>query len=68
MICNPKRRLYADRLCQLNELGLPNPFEYGSVDNLTYVEQAGKIKVEQVGPDIENPIVDLRDGRTLYVV
>lgn len=27
-----------------------------------------RLPYEQCGPDIENPIVDLRDGRTLYVV
>jgi len=55
--------MYADRLHQLNRLGVDSPVEYWAVDN-----QASEIVVKQVGPDIENPIVDLRDGRTLYVV
>jgi hypothetical protein len=61
--CNQKRRLYADRLRQLNKLGLPMPFECGGVDN-----QTSQIAVEQAAPDIECPIVDLQDGRTLYIV
>ena len=62
MLCN-KKRMYADRLRQLNRLAVDSPVEYWAVAN-----QASEIVVEQVGPDIENPIVDLRDGRTLYVV
>jgi len=63
MLCNQKRKIYADRLQQLNRLGLALPLEFGAVDN-----QTPEVEVEQVGPDIDSPIVDLRDGRTLYVV
>jgi hypothetical protein len=39
------------------------PLEFRAVDY-----KAHEIMVEQSAPDIECPIVDLRDGRTLYVV
>ena len=48
---------------QLTRLGLAMPFEFGLVD-----DQASQVVVEQAAPDIECPIVDLQDGRTLYVV
>jgi hypothetical protein len=63
MCSHQKARIYADRLRQLERLGLSSQFEsrpprYTPSD----------VTVEQCGPDIENPIEDLRDGRTLYVV
>jgi len=58
-----KARIYADRLRQLGRLGLSTLFESGPPRNTP-----ADLTVEQCGPDIENPIVDLRDGRTLYVV
>lgn len=63
MFCYQKRRLYSDRLRKLNELGLSIPIEYGLADN-----QTSQIVVEQAAPDIDCPVVDLQDGRTLYVV
>jgi hypothetical protein len=63
MSCSQMRKVYADRLRQLSQLGLPTPLECGSVDN-----QTSDIAIEQVALDIECPIIDLRDGRTLYVV
>jgi hypothetical protein len=58
-----KRKNYADRLQELNRLGLAAPLEYSLVSN-----QATEIMVEQAAAEIECPITDLQDGRTLYVV
>jgi hypothetical protein len=63
MHCPQRRKFYADRMRQLTRLGLTMPFEFGSGDH-----QTSQVVVEQAAPDIECPIIDLQDGRTLYVV
>jgi hypothetical protein len=58
-----KARLLADRLSQLRRLGFQLPPEYGDVKR-----PAPTITVEQAECEIFCPIVDLADGRTLYLI
>ena len=63
-MCSPKKaRIYADRLRQLERLGLSTQFESRPLRNTP-----SDVTVEQCGLAIENPIKDLPDGRTLYLV
>src|SRR3974390_2405791 len=63
MHCYQKRKLYSDRLQQLNRLRLALPLEDSQVSS-----QVPNIKIEQSGAEIECPIVDLPGGRSLFVV
>jgi hypothetical protein len=63
MFLSQKKRIYADRLRQLERLGLSAPFEFSPPKNTPSI-----VTVDQLGCDFDSPIVDLRDGRTLYVV
>jgi hypothetical protein len=63
MFPKQKARLYGDRLRQLERLGLSSPFEFNRTQNAL-----SNVAVEQLGSDLDSPIVGLRDGRTLYVV
>ena len=58
-----KTRLLADRLHQLTHLGLLMPPEFRELNPAVRA-----IAVEQTAHDIECPIMDLPDGRTLYVI
>jgi hypothetical protein len=58
------RKFYAERLRQLNRLGFVMPLEFRAMDN----SRNSEIVVQQAAPDIECPVIDLRDGRALYVV
>ena len=63
MLPSEKRRLYVERLRQLQRLGLSMPSEYSLLDG-----QPSEIIVEQCGYDIESLVLDLHDGRSLYLV
>ncbi|HXY50947.1 MAG TPA: hypothetical protein VEI01_15940 [Terriglobales bacterium] len=63
MLPSQKRKLYIERLSQLQRLGLTMPFEYSLL-----VTRASEIIVEQCGLGIESAILDLSDGRSLYLV
>ena len=58
-----KNRYFADRLRQLTGLGLQLPPEYREAKSLV-----PPIAVEQAEYDLFCPIVDLADGRTLYLI
>jgi hypothetical protein len=58
-----KKRLYAERLRQLERLGLSSPCEFDPKKSAP-----SNVTIEQLGSDLDSPVVDLRDGRTLYVV
>src|SRR6266478_3988074 len=60
MLSSPGQKMRRERLCHLQRLGLSMPFEFKS--------RPSEVEVEQSGSALECPIVDLRDGHTLYVV
>ena len=63
MVVLQKSRFLAERLEQLIRLGLVMPPEYGGLK-----KPVPLLTVEQAAHDIECPIMDLPDGRTLYVI
>jgi hypothetical protein len=58
-----KSRFLRDRLAQLNRLGLVMPPEHHELR-----PTVSAISVEQAANEYECPIMDLPDGRTLYVI
>jgi hypothetical protein len=63
MLSNIKRRTNADRLQDLNRLGVAMLPEYSPVD-----KQIPAIVVEQAASDLVCPVIELDDGRTFFLV
>ena len=58
MFSSSKARLYADRLRQLERLGLSTPFESNQPKNTR-----SDVAITQHGIDLDSPIVDLQGGK-----
>ena len=58
-----KQKFYADRLQHLNRLGFTLPLDTELLDS-----RLSEVAVEQCASELECPIIDLSDSRTLYVV
>lgn len=63
MVVLQKKRFLPERLEQLIRLGFLMPPEYGGIK-----KPVPLLTVEQAAHDIECPIMDLPDGRTLYIL
>src|SRR6266436_2922375 len=63
MLSSPGQKIRRERLCDLERLGFSMPFEYSLLNS-----RPSEVEVEQSASELECPIVDLRDGHTLYVV
>jgi hypothetical protein len=63
MLKSQKKKLYADRLRQLGQLGFAMPCEYQLLGS-----QPSEVVVEQCSPPCECPVFDLQDQGTLYLV
>ena len=63
MLTTQQRKLYANRLRHLEQLGFAMPFEYDLLDS-----QPSEAIVEQCSSPFECPVFDLQDRGTLYLV
>jgi len=63
MCFDKKSKIYAERLRQLERLGLVMPSEYQLLD-----ARPSEVAVEQSERELFCPLIDLPDGKTLYVV
>jgi hypothetical protein len=63
MLSSQRQKVRLQRLRQLERLGFVMPFEYYLLGS-----QPSEVFVEQCGLGIESPVLDLSDGRTLYLV
>jgi hypothetical protein len=63
MITSQQRKLYANRLRHLEQLGFATPFEYDLLGS-----QPSEAIVEQCSAPFECPVFDLQDRGTLYLV
>jgi len=63
MCSGQRRKFYAERLRELQQLGFDIPFGSRRLQ-----AQPSEVIVEQCGFGVESPILDLPDGRTLYLV
>jgi hypothetical protein len=63
MLLDQERKLYLQRLQQLEQLGLAMPFGFHMV-----ASRPREIEVEQCANEQDCPVIDLPDNRTLFVV